>query len=64
MDESEKEAFKAELRKQYEEMVIRGIDKWMDKRFATFGRWTLWWLLAGFFGFLIVSRVKLMGVLP
>jgi hypothetical protein len=42
-----------ELRELLEQSMDKAINKWLDKQFATFGKWTLHGLLAVFFAGLL-----------
>lgn len=63
LDEDEKKAIiKKGLSKEQEEALIKGIDSWMDKQFAAFGKWTLFWIAAGLFGYFVMWRIKIAGI--
>lgn len=63
LDEGDKKAMiKKGLSKEQEEALVKGIEAWMDKQFATFGKWTLFWIAAGVFGYVVLWRIRLAGI--
>ena len=61
-DEAQKALLKKGLNKEQEEALVRGIQSWMDQQFAAFGKWTLFWIAAGLFGYLVLWRLKISGI--
>ncbi len=53
---------KKHISEEQKDIIVKGIEYWMDKQFARFGRWTAFWLLSGVFGYFVLFKIKMFGV--